>query len=53
MQKDEEGRSEAEMVVILVRPDPEPVVFTVSFAGDGTIAPANFNRVNGALFLKA
>jgi hypothetical protein len=45
--------SEPEMVVLLVRPDPEPVVFTVSFAGERTIAPANFDRVNGAFLLKA
>jgi hypothetical protein len=33
--------------------DPEPVVLAVAFACDGSIAPANLNRVDAAFLLEA
>jgi len=43
------GRSSKfEIIVVLVRPDPEPVVMAFAFAGESTIAATNLDGVNAA-----
>src|SRR6266478_2382142 len=45
--------SEPEAIVLFVRSDPEPIVFAVALTCDGSIAPANLNRVDAAFLLEA
>ncbi len=42
------SRSKSEIVVILVRADPEPVKMALAFASHGAVATTNLDGVNAA-----
>ena len=45
--------SELEIVVILVRTDPKPIILVIPFASEGPITAPDFYRVNATLLFKA
>ena len=47
------GKLESEVVVSLVRADPEPEILAVPFSRDGAVAATNFDGVNTAFLLEA
>ena len=42
-----------EIVILLVRADPKPVVLAAALARDGAVAAPNLNAVNDTFFLEA
>ena len=51
-QKTAEQKSKLKIIVFLVSADPKPIIMTITFTSDGSVAPTDIDSVNGAFLRK-